>query len=312
MSTSIDFYLRDEFLATVASGITVASVSGADSSDATVYAGKAEIRVKQSVVQNLFQYWSDSTDMTNASAADLFYKVNYTSTEGYNATPASAVPLSADFVSGAIISLTDMNPDAQLTNYLPQDYLRYLSKSLFNTTRGVDLFSNEAAVLTSIDVQSRLALNTRLNALKGGATTVEGVTTYTNIFDSNNIVIGNPESPEETGSAVPTGNPSYKILSRLLNTASGLDRLVDISTYQVDSTNWYKMPILTGDNIYFPLTISAPTDQQQLTNSTSTTVIADRVYQIRCVVVDDSTTIGATATDAICPNVDSVITLYSA
>jgi hypothetical protein len=191
------------------------------------------------------------------------------------------VPLSPDFVVGAIMTASDpnMNPDSNLTNYLPQDYLRYLAKKLFNTTRGVDLFANETEVLQSVNTRCRVGLNqillTYLDASANGI-----------IRDEDDFIILDPYDPVEVaGSQKVTGNPSKKIMKQILQNDPA--RFVDISSnYAVaGETYWYKMPIEVGDNLYFPVTIKAPTDQQKLTQPDSTTLIEDRTYLIRCVVV---------------------------
>jgi hypothetical protein len=269
-----NFYLTEEFDVS-ANNITAAVFDAEDTTDVSGnYPNKAEIRVEKSVIQNMFQYWTDAIDMSNAVVSDIFYRVNYTD---------SAAPLSPDFVVGAIMTASDpnMNPDSNLTNYLPQDYLRYLAKKLFNTTRGVDLFANETEVLQSVNTRCRVGLNqillTYLDASANGI-----------IRDEDDFIILDPYDPVEVaGSQKVTGNPSKKIMKQILQNDPA--RFVDISSnYAVaGETYWYKMPIEVGDNLYFPVTIKAPTDQQKLTQPDSTTLIEDRTYLIRCVVVAD-------------------------
>ncbi len=269
-----NFYLTEEFDVS-ANGVTAATFDAAATTDVSGnYPNKAEIRVEKSVIQNMFQYWTDAIDMSNAVVSDIFYRVSYTN---------SVTPLSPDFVVGAIMTHSDpnMNPDSNLTNYLPQDYLRYLAKQLFNTTRGVDLFANETEVLQSVNTRCRVGLNqiflTYLDANANGI-----------IRDEDDFIILNPYDPVEVaGSQKVTGNPAKKIMKQILQNDPA--RFVDISSnYAVaGQTYWYKMPIEVGDNLYFPVTIKAPTDQQKLTQPDSTTLIGDRTYLIRCVVVAD-------------------------
>ena len=271
---SQNFYLTEEFDVS-ANGVTAAIFDAEDTTDVSGnYPNKAEIRVEKSVVQNMFQYWTDAIDMSNAVVSDIFYRVSYTD---------SAVPLSPDFVVGAIMTHSEpnMNPDSNLTNYLPQDYLRYLAKKLFNTTRGVDLFANETEVLQSVNTRCRVGLNqillTYLDANANGI-----------IRDEDDFIILDPYDPVEVaGSQKITGNPAKKIMKQILSNDPA--RFVDISSnYAVTGeTYWYKVPIEVGDNLYFPVTIKAPTDQQKLTQPDSTTLIEDRTYLIRCVVVAD-------------------------
>jgi hypothetical protein len=269
-----NFYLTQEFDVS-ANNITAAIFDAEDTTDVSGnYPNKAEIRVEKNVIQNMFQYWTDAIDMSNAVVSDIFYRVNYTD---------SAAPLSPDFVVGAIMTASEpnMNPDSNLTNYLPQDYLRYLAKCLFNTTRGVDLFANETEVLQSVNTRCRVGLNQiLLTYLDENANGI--------IRDEDDFIILDPLNPVEVaGSQKVTGNPSKKIMKQILS--NDPERFVDISSnYAVaGETYWHKVPIEVGDNLYFPVTIKAPTDQQKLTQPDSTTLIEDRTYLIRCVVVAD-------------------------
>ena len=265
-----DFFIPDEFGVT-ADGTTAATFDTADTIDVSAqYDNKAEIRVEQSVLQNLFNYWTDSKDMHDSVVDGISYRITYNASSG--------TPLSPDFVVGAIItsSVPPMNPDNLLTNYLPHDYLRYIAKSLFNSTRGVDLFSNEQAVLESVDAKCKLAFSNRLSSLAGV------------VLDGENYIIANPATPSRSVGASPQSgaNPSMKIVKQLLKRDPA--RFTDISTQQVaGETNWFKVPIMARDNLFFPITIKSPLHQQQLVIPSASTEIQDRTYLIKCVVVAD-------------------------
>lgn len=269
MATPQNFFLPDEFTST-ADGLLAATFD----SDATIdvtsqYPNRAQIRVEEGVFQSLFKYWSDSKDMHDAEADDLLYKIDHNGVSG--------VPLSPDFVVGAIVTDTTMNPDLLTTGYLPQDFLRYIAMNLFNTTKGVDIFSNERLVLESIDARCKLALNTKLSSLNGI------------ILDAASYVIADPAAPARGigASALVHSNPSLLVMKQILKNDPA--RFTDITTYQVGSSNWFKMPIKVGDTLSFPITIKAPVDQQKLVLPNSSTTILDRTYLIKCVVVSDST-----------------------
>ena len=40
------------------------------------YSNKDEIRIEKTVIQNMFQYWTDAIDMSNAVVSDIFYRVS--------------------------------------------------------------------------------------------------------------------------------------------------------------------------------------------------------------------------------------------
>ena len=268
MSSAQDFFIAEEFGSNIA-GIRAALFDSEDTIDVSAqYNNKAQIRVKESVFQDLFNYWSDSNNMNESRVENLYYRVNYTDT---------ACPLTPDFVVGAIVTSTspNMNPDNLLTNYLPQDYLRHLSKQMFNSTRGVDLFDNEQSVLESVDIRCKLAFRATLNSLSGI------------IRDGDNYVIDNPLAPTQlTGSSMAGTNPAQKIMKQLLKRDPA--RFTDLTAFQIGTSNWFKVPILKGDSVYFPITIGSPLHQQQLVISSSSTEIVSRTYLLRCVVVADN------------------------
>jgi hypothetical protein len=267
MATPQNFFLVDE-LSSTASLIQAATFDAGSTTDVSgLYPYKAQIRVEESVFQNMFQYWSDAKDMTDVVAEDILYKL---------VTPGHA--LSPDFVVGAIQYETDLNPDNLLTNYLPQNFLRHLALHLFNTTRGVDLFSNEQAVLESIDARCKVALINKLSSLDANG-----------VLDAGSFPIADPAVPVRAAGAIALvhSNPSLLVMKHLLN--NDPSRFSDITPYQVGLTNWFKMAIKAGDSVNFPITIQAPTDQQKLVLPASSTPIPDLTILIKCVVVANGT-----------------------
>ena len=220
--------------------------------------------------------------MTDASANDILYRVYY------NAADSSNAPLSSLFVSGAIVTETAPNTNPYNLNrrYLPQDYLRFLSLRLFNTTKGVDLFANETEVLMSVDDRCKAALNARLSALTGetpGAIARDRsdfkVTMDVTSQDGPSTIIA--------GTFDATANPSKKILRQIIkNDPQRLD--LTSSAFDADASgNWYKMPFVAGDKLYFPITIQAPANQGSLVGPRDVP-IENRTYLMKCIVTDSA------------------------
>jgi hypothetical protein len=279
-----DFYLVEDFSCN-ATGVTAAYFDAAATPDVSGnFPNKAEILVSKTVVQELFQYWTDSIDMTDVSANDILYRVYY------NAADSSNAPLSSLFVSGAIVTATEPNTNPYNLNrrYLPQDYLRYLALKLFNTTKGVDLFANETEVLMSVDVRCKVALNARLSALTGE--TPGAIARDRSDFK----VTMNVTSPDGPGTIIAgtldtTANPSKKILRQIMqNDPQRLD-LTGAAFDSDASGNWYKMPFVAGDKLYFPITITSPANQSLLVGPRSVN-IDERTYLIKCIVTDSPLT----------------------
>ena len=281
MSTQ-DFYIDSDFAPTAA-GILRAILGSEDDTTSGTFDNFATIRLGQTSAQTLFNFWSNAADMNSGTYEDLLYRIHYTAASGYDETASEARPLSPDYVVGAIVTATEpeMNPDGLLKYYLPQDNLRAIAKNCFNTTRGVDLFSNEPEVLASINDQCRLALHNRLVDINDIA------------YDSEDKVVEDPFAPTDNSAsaAFALNNPSKKIYRQLAKNVP--ERLADITTYAFDSedaseNNWFKMPLIVGDNIYISVAIESPPDQNTVTSPDSTTPYADRIYQIKCVIVDDA------------------------
>jgi hypothetical protein len=85
----------------------------------------------------------------------------------------------------------------------------------------------------------------------------------------------------------PTANPSKKILRQIMqNDAQRLD-LTGAAFDSDASGNWYKMPFVAGDKLYFPITIQAPANQKDLVDPRSVN-IEERTYLIKCIVTDSA------------------------
>jgi hypothetical protein len=102
----------------------------------------------------------------------------------------------------------------------------------------------------------------------------------------------NVTSPDGPGTIIadtydPTANPSKKILRQIMqNDAQRLD--LSGNAFDSDASgNWYKMPFVAGDKLYFPITIQAPANQDDLVGPRSVT-IEERTYLIKCIVTDSA------------------------
>ena len=250
---AIDFFLNAEFLST-ATGLTAGTVtSGTTSDDASLYDAKAGCNISLATAQSLFQFKTDSLDMSDTASEDILYKLNYTT---------SATPLSADFVANTLMTANGITID-NATKSIPHDFIGYLAQSLFGTSKGVDLFTNEEAMVTSVQTKSVEAFDARLVELAGygdltyGGVKTDGTTTVTN------------------------GNPSKMVFNHIMTSDNA--RFADISSYKIGETDYFKMPISVGDSINFVLSITSPNDKTIV--GSPGTAIANRKYQIKMTVV---------------------------
>jgi hypothetical protein len=131
----------------------LATISGAPA-EMFEYDAVAEHNVSISNVRDTFQFQSDSTDFTDASAADVKYYVeaggDYMGlTSAWNPV-SSAVVAAAGGTWGA--AGTTGPSGAALSNMeLDHDYVRNLALRLFGTHFGVDLFTNEEQLISALD-----------------------------------------------------------------------------------------------------------------------------------------------------------------
>lgn len=208
----------------------------------------AKVDVSVSVLQNLFQFQTDSADITNANNNDIKYKVEYTT---------STEPLGIDLDTKTEVTVNAYASTGDV--HVTYEWVRHLAHELFNTHFGADLFSNELELRTALNSSFKTNFNTKLLSLA--------------TLDGNQIIL-------DAGTS--TNNPSLKLLDQISQNAPS--RLNDITPYRIGETDWYKMPILVNDKLYFVLTISAAADQEVLT---SVSAIGDRTYLIEINVVAD-------------------------
>lgn len=237
---SESFYLSQLDVAVTSSSATLSGSSSVS------FDGSANVSVSipLATFKSLFQYHTDSADVTDASNVDVLFRTVYST---------SASPLGLDIDTSALVGTGAIDTSAiSSVNHVTHDYVRYLAQMLFNTHLGVDLFNNEEALRSSLNASFKTQLNTVLLDLNDdGVTDQEGT------------------------------SPSRTIFNQLI--ANQPSRFNDIVAYQSEVVNdkqWYYMPGIVGDKFYFLLRVSSASDQQKLTAPSSTTQIGDRTYLI--------------------------------
>jgi hypothetical protein len=225
----------------------------------------AVYNVKLSDMLNVFKFQADSFDVNDISDSDIKYYVF----DASNAWPTNLVlnPANADmsynpmFATGGDIAANK--------NKIKHDFVRYLSFKLFNTSYGVDLFSNEDDLLNDL-VSKGATAHTNLKAA------LAAVSTTSADLSNNSDVSGNYYA---TNSLTGNTNFSRELMRQVANAAPGrFGSMVDISGLQ-------SVPLVVDDTINFKLSISAATGQHDLTGRTGPFDI--RVYKIRLVLKAD-------------------------
>ena len=214
------------------SGVVSQSFSG----DATV-----AVDIPLGNARNIFQFYSDSNDITDASAQDIKYRILYNS-ENPSANMVFNLDTSAQVISGFMKYEDTNSPFGNVTH----DYVRNLAWQLFNTHWGSDLFSNEEELRTTLRDNFSTTFHTSMSNLNGAVTDATG------------------------------NSPSKTILNQIIMEQPA--RLNDISELALGN-NWYMCPFVAGDFLYFKLTVKAAANQEILTGLL--VPVPDRAYLIK-------------------------------
>ena len=223
-------------------------------------------------MQNVFGYQTDSIDINNQAADDLKYFVDMTQwPANLTLNPSHAMMFNPLSTGGFDIFDSSISDTKKLVKH---DYIRYLSNKLFNTTRGVDLMSNELELNENLAGDGSLfeSMNARnisniLNSICTTATTgMSGPDVNSKMYLTNTTLI-------------PT-NIVRSIMDQI--SASDPQRFNNLDT-SVNNALIRSVPFMIDDTLNFTLTIKAAVGQNTLTN---VALIQDRVYLISLIVTN--------------------------
>ncbi len=236
----------------ISANSAMSNISGAvaESFDASA---TAIFDVSATVLQTLFQFYSDSVDITDINGVDLKYKVLHTDNSSLSIMPNF---MEHSVMTNNAIAHTGVSNNEN--NTVPYDFVRYLALKMFGTSNGVDLFSNEIELRTSLITNARASLNSKLGELQAYGEHFHGATHH---------------------------SPSRTLLNQIINNVP--IRLNDLHLVS-ETSHWYYMPILEGDILYFVITLHPHQDQhvaQNLLFHTTGNSIGPRTYLMKINVV---------------------------
>lgn len=251
----------------------------------------AEVSVPVTLLSSLFQFWTDASDVNDATNEDLLFRVYYPGEASFNDTTFyNNLPLPLKLLKH-IVQHVAINGDREIvtgtnatgvsvlenegtpgpihffgspyTNLVAQDYVRYLATKVFNTYRGVDLFANEEDVRTQLQIQ------------------------FDASFENNlyNLYSASPAGATKDADPI---NAAQSILGQIVK--NDPDRLSDISGNRIESMgggHWFRMPLVENDLICFLLTVNADANQMSVVNLGGLS-IETRTYLIKLKAVNDS------------------------
>jgi len=224
----------------------------------------AVYNVKLSDMLAVFKFQSDSFDVNDIDASDIQYYVYK------NAWPAELKinPVHAAMTAGGTPGqiLATAGSIVAEKNLVKHDFLRYLAEQLFNTPHGVDLFSNEDALL--VDLVSK------------GATARGAIETALAAVDQASAAAGTSPHKYSTNALTTAGNICRELMRQVAAAAPArFFATQNVTTVQ-------SVPILAGDTINFRLSVSPAAGQEALTERPA--ALNTRVYKIQLVVVDSA------------------------
>lgn len=254
--------LNQTFTLGVSGELAAAAPAALDVSASAVY------NIKLSDMLAVFKFQSDSFDVNDTDASDIKYYVF----DASNAWPTDLVlnPANADMSNNPIFATGgDILANK---NKVKHDFVRYLALKLFNTAYGVDLFSNEDALLGDLVSKGATAHAAIKTALAAVSTTAAGLanTDANGLKYATNDLSGNTNFSRELLRQV-----AYAAPARFSATSN-------ISGVQ-------SVPLQADDTINFKVSISADAAQHNLTSVAGPFDV--RVYQIRLVLKAEPTNV---------------------
>lgn len=155
-----------------------------------------------------------------------------------------------------------------------RDSARHISKEIFGTSAGVDIFTNERAYCLDLLQKSVSAFVARLDTLSSKEAKWNN--------EGTDPDLNNHPSKMAFKQMIQNFPERFATLTPHAYDATGTTMDVDASG---TSTVWYYMPFLAGDKLYFKLTVNADEGQGAIIDTADT--IPSRTYKICLHLVDN-------------------------
>ena len=258
--TTLEFYLPalDTEVTLIEGTLDGAAVAPASLGEHAI----ANISIPLATAKAMFKFQSDSLDFTDVSANDLKYYVYYDGAAGafHDMNPATALVASSDVTLGA----------SDAVNEVKHDFVRSLAFKLFNTVHGVDLFSNEAALVADV-VTKGAGVTTKIRDLLAAVSNTDGTITVGNNPDKHML---------NTDEHAIAGNIGRTIFRHIVASKPG--RLVVGSEGGITNTaEIQSIPFIIGDYFVFKLTVNSSATQTQVIGDLTPNALSPRVYKIK-------------------------------
>ena len=212
----------------------------------------ARIDLPVSTARDVFRFYTDSTqDLSSELLTDIRYYVRSANKTAFkNPCTDSIMCLEKTEIQG--ISLVNAEPSvsvyvvdsagrsyvSQGQNAVKHDFLRHVAKGLFNTEYGVDLFSNEATLLSDLHTKGELVFSHIKAKIEAVDTTNAA---YGPDFSGNKYSLSNTDTSD---------NLTMELMSQMFQNATAKTRFQELETncpIAADMTR--PLPFVAGDSI---------------------------------------------------------------
>ena len=218
------------------------------------------INITKTHIRSIFQYDTSGvvTHINDVSSDDLRYYVDIT-----NFPPSN---------SGAVIADVSLVNDSTMN--LKGDYIRDLAQQLFNTPRGVDLFSNEDALLADFKSKSDIVwtnirnIVSSVNKTNGSVNVGNGTDVQSRYYLTNNNTT--------------TTNLTRELLLQMVDVSN--TRFQNIQNHYDSVSDLYAVPFEVGDKISFILTVNSHSNQKSIVGLSG--ALIPRKYKISLNVIN--------------------------
>jgi len=240
--------------------------------DTLTFDAKAIFYVNIDDMKNVFGYQVDGININNLAEENTKYYVDMEKwPANLTLNPSHAMMFNPLSTGGFDISDTSISNSKKLVKH---DYIRYLAQKLFNTTRGVDLMSNEFEIIENLAGNG--SLFTGMNARK--------------ILDTLNSISTNaPTSLDGTDSngkkylTNTTLIPKNIVRSIIEQISAGDPKRFNNLVDSPNNNLIRPVPFIVDDQLHFTLKIKAAPNQNDLTKVAT---IPDRTYLISLILTN--------------------------
>ena len=242
----------------------------------------AQCDVHLKTIRSMFVFQTDHFDVDDVAATDVRFYI-----DSFNIPAAAAIGLPTAVVgNGKVSSVNAVNAALSGSElYVGKDYIRHLANRLFNTPFGVDLFTNEDALVTSVNDALDIVWASCAQDLENNSNTGNSIT--------NTYLQGDAGHKYQLAGNIGSGNSFnfgcelFKMLvsrapSRFTN-LQPLEIAVDsVQANRVDpaARNLYNLPLKEGDQILIRVGLKPHPTQDSFQGSVKDTEIRGnlRVY----------------------------------